>query len=76
MKAAFDGQDYFLMLERETQELQQLRQGKKLEAHLTRHDEDLRKIVILEFADNDAIDGIELKYFPEGQVGMQLKEYK
>ncbi len=66
MKAIFNGQDYTLMLERRTQELQRLGQG-KLEAPLKQAwepDKDLGKVVSLELADTDAIDGIELKYLP------------
>jgi len=67
MKATFDGQDYMLILDRKTQELQGVRQG-KLEAPLTEHwgDKDLGKLVSLELADNNGSDGIELKYLPEG----------
>ena len=67
MKATFDGQDYMLMLDKKTQELQGLRQ-KRLEAPLTEHfgDKDLGKVVSLELADNTGSDGIELKYLPEG----------
>ena len=68
MKAIFDGADYSLMLERRTQELRKLRQG-KLEAPLQQAfepDKDLGKVVSLELAENDATDGIELKYLPEG----------
>ncbi len=68
MKAMFDGQDYMLMLERRTQELQRLREG-KLEAPLKQAwepDKDLGKVVTLELANTNAIDGIELKYLPEG----------
>ena len=66
MKATFDGQDYMLILEKKTQELQRLRQG-KLEAPLTEHwgDKNLGKIVSLELADNNGTDGIELKYLPD-----------
>ena len=66
MKATFDGQDYMLMLDKKTQELQGLRQ-RKLEAPLTEHwgDKDLGKLVSLELADNSGSDGIELKHLPE-----------
>ena len=67
MKATFDGQDYTLILDKEKRELQGLRQ-EKLEAPLKDHwrDEDLGKVVSLEFADNTGNDGIEVKYLPEG----------
>ncbi|MEK6887805.1 MAG: hypothetical protein AABX14_02550 [Candidatus Aenigmatarchaeota archaeon] len=67
MKATFNGQDYTLMLNRETQELQGLQQ-RKLEAPLTEHwgDKDLGKTVSLELADNSEVDGIELRYLPVG----------
>ncbi len=66
MKAMFDGQDYMLILDKETGELEQLHQ-RKLEATLTEPwgDEDLGKIVSLELADNNGSDGIELKNLPE-----------
>lgn len=67
MKAEFDGQDYMLMLERRTQEFQKLRQG-KLEAPLKQAwepDKDLGKVVSLELAENDGMDGIELRHLPE-----------
>lgn len=72
MKATFDGQDYMLMLDKKTQELQRLCQG-KLEAPLTEHwgDKDLGKVVSLELADNNGSDGIELKYLPEGAEGWE-----
>ncbi len=68
MKATFDGQDYMLILNRDLEELSQLHLGKTLEASLTQpfDGEDLGKIVSLEFLENDAIDGIELKYLPDG----------
>ena len=55
------------MLDKKTQELQQLQKGKKLEALLEQpYDEkSLKKVVSLELASNEAIDGIELKYLPE-----------
>ncbi len=67
MKALFDGQDYILMLQRENQELLQLKQGNKLTAKLTRPwgGGDLDKIATLELKENTEIDGIELKYIPE-----------
>jgi len=66
MKTTFDGQDYMLMLDKKTQELQELRQ-RKIESPLTEHwgDKDLGKLVSLELADNNGSDGIELKYLPE-----------
>tara|TARA_Y100000310_G_scaffold249029_1_gene255037 strand:- start:393 stop:740 length:348 start_codon:yes stop_codon:yes gene_type:complete len=72
MKATFDGEDYMLMLDIETQELQRLRQ-EKFEAPLTEHwgGEDLDKTVSLEFEDNNGMDGIELKYLPEGVMGWE-----
>ncbi|HLC80606.1 MAG TPA: hypothetical protein VJG31_02435 [Candidatus Nanoarchaeia archaeon] len=67
MKATFDGQDYLLILDKKTDELTRLRQ-EKLEALLTKlwEDNDLGKVISLEFADNNGNDGIELKYLPEG----------
>ena len=67
MKAIFDGQDYILMLDKKTQELQGLQQ-RKFEAPLTERwgDKDLGKLVSLELADNSGSDGIEIKYLPEG----------
>ncbi len=66
MKATFDGQDYMLMLDKKTQELQGLLQ-EKVEAPLTEHfgGKDLKKIISLELADNNESDGIELKYLPD-----------
>ena len=57
-----------LILNRDSEELTQLHRGKKLEASLTQpfDGEDLGKIVSLEFSENNAIDGIELRYLPEG----------
>ena len=68
MKATFDGQDYMLMLDRGAEELRQLRSGETLEAPLTQlfDGEDLGKMVRVEFAATDAIDGIELNYLPNG----------
>lgn len=68
MKATFDGQDYLLVLDREAEELRQLRSGETLEAPLTQpfDGEDLGKLVSVEFAETDAIDGIELNYLPNG----------
>jgi hypothetical protein len=67
MKTIFDGQDYIIMLDKKTQELQQLQKGKKLEASLEQpyDKKSLKKVVSLELASNEAIDGIELKYLPE-----------
>ena len=67
MKAIFSGQDYIIMLDEKTQELQQLQQGKKLEASLEQpyDKKSLKKVISLELASNEAIDGIELKYLPE-----------
>ena len=65
MKATFDGRDYMLLLDRETNELQKLRHG-KLESTLMDLDgNDVGKIVTLEHANNDAIDGILVSYLPE-----------
>lgn len=66
MRATFDGQDYTLFLNQETREIQKLRQ-EKLGAPLKEYwgDKDLRKIVSLELAENNATDGIEFKQFPE-----------
>lgn len=80
MKATFDGQDYLLTLNRETQDLQEL-QKKGLEAQLTEQwgTEKLGKLVTLELADNNGSDGIELKYTPcdaeswEAIQGIQVK---
>lgn len=68
MKATFDGQDYMLVLDRGAEELRQLRFGETLEAPLTQpfDGEDLGKMVAVEFAETDAIDGIELNYLPNG----------
>ncbi len=68
MEATFDGQDYLLTLDKNTGELQRLCRGEKFEASLRQQWEegDLGKIVSLEFAENNAIDGIELKYLPDG----------
>ena len=65
MKALFTGQDYLLFLDKENSELQRLRK-ERFEAKLTFQGErkDLDKIVSIELADNNAIDGIELKYLP------------
>ena len=65
MKAIFVGQDYMIMLDKDKNELDRLRQ-EKLEAPLTEDPEgkDLEKIVTLELADNDGPDGIEVKYMP------------
>ena len=74
MKVIFTGQDYILMLERRTQELQRLRQG-KLEAPLKEAwspDKNLGKVVSLELAETNAIDGIELKYEPKGAESWEV----
>ncbi len=67
MKATFDEQDYMLILNKEAEELNQLRRGKTLEASLTQpfDGEDLGKVVSISFSENNAIDGIELKYLPD-----------
>ena len=68
MRAEFDGQDYMLFLASNERELQKLQQG-KLGAPLTQAwqpDKDLEKVVSLELAENNGIDGIELKHLPDG----------
>jgi len=76
MKAIFDGQDYTLMLEKATQELLQLGQGKKLTAKLTRPwgEAEWSKLASLELKENNAIDGIELMYLPEGAENWDVIE--
>lgn len=67
MKATFDEQDYMLILDRDTQELEQLYQKQTLETPLTQpfDGEDLGKIVSLALSENNVIDGIQLKYLPD-----------
>ena len=59
MEASFDGQDYLVILSRESEELQKLLKT-KLEAPLKKHFscEDLGKILNLEFENNNGPDGI------------------
>ncbi|MBU0930147.1 MAG: hypothetical protein KJ623_03700 [Nanoarchaeota archaeon] len=67
MKAEFDGQDYMLFLEKGSNELLRL-ENEKFEAPLKQAwepENDLGKLVTIELAENGAMDGIELKYFPE-----------
>ena len=72
MEASFDGQDYLLVLSKESEELQKLLRT-KLETPLKMHFtcEDLGKILTLEFKNNDGPDGIYVKYFhsPENAKG-------
>ena len=68
MKAVMAGQDYTLMLEKDKQELENLRE-KPLEASLMEAwtTKDLGKKVSLEFGETDQADGIEVRYVPEHQ---------
>ena len=78
MRAEFDGQDFTLYLDKNNQELQQLR-NTSLQARLQTPfgGEDLGKIVTLRFGENKGNDGIELKYLPEGTSGWEnIQEVK
>lgn len=71
MIAVFDGQDYLLMLRKETEELQKLKQG-KLEAQLQlayEPDKDSGKKVTVGLAENNCSDGVELTFVREGKEG-------
>ncbi len=67
MQAMFDGQDYFIFLDKRTSDLQSLVAGRKIEAPLMdyRDGSDLGKVVNLEMAENDGSDGIQLRYLPD-----------
>lgn len=66
MRAEFDGLDYFLYLDREEGELENLK-SKSLTAQLKKSfsDVDLDKLVILSYGENNGPDGIEFVFFPE-----------
>jgi hypothetical protein len=65
MEAEFNGQDYFLFLEKKNEEIIKVKKI-KLETKLTEpfRGVELKKRVTLEYCENDGPDGIELKYTP------------
>ena len=79
MRAEFDGQDYALYLNKDTQELQRLK-TQKLEAQLQQpfRGEDWDKKVVLEFGENSCQDGIGLSFLPETADGIwdKVKEVR
>src|SRR5271157_6016175 len=65
MKAIVKEKDYTIVLDEDLQELQKLRQGKRLEANLMSDGKDSGKLVSLELAENDGKYGIKLRHMPD-----------
>lgn len=67
MEAEFDGQDYFLFLDKKKKELLEVKKKVKLKTRLTKpfRGVELGKLVTLEYGENNGPDGIDLKYIPK-----------
>jgi len=68
---------FTLYLDSTEQELEELK-IERIQTQLNRafSDEDLGKLVSLEFGENKGPDGIELKYFPENESWEKVKEIR
>jgi len=72
MKATICGQDYIIILEKETREFDLLKEGIKLESILVdskTHSTLNKKVTLKKCTNTDNHDGIDLKYFPKRRKG-------
>ena len=77
MLAIFDGQDYTIVTDISREEINKLTEG-RLESDLMHSfsDEKWGKKVVLELGENNGVDGIKLKLFPENSAWVDVKEIR